>query len=182
VRKKGFEYLVDAMPAIARRHRAVLAVAGEGDLEAELRGRAARLPEAADRIRFLGKISQDDVARYLAAADVTIVPSVRDDAGNVDGLPNVVMEALASGTPLVTTAAGGIGTIVAHERTALVVPERDPAALADAVVRLLDDAALREAVGGAARSLAAARFGWAQTAERLEDAYARALVLSPGGR
>ena len=51
-------------------------------------------------MRFLGNLSQDDVAAWLAAADIVAIPSVRDDSGNVDGLPNIVLEALASGTPL----------------------------------------------------------------------------------
>ena len=176
VRKKGFEYLVDAMPAIAARHGAVLVIGGEGDLDAELRDRAARSGAAAS-IRFAGNLPQDQVAGYLAAADVTVVPSVRDDAGNVDGLPNVVMESLASGTPLVTTAAGGIGGVVRHDLTALVVPERDPAALAAAVERLLADPALRQRLGTAGRALASSRFGWERTAQRFEAAYARALAF-----
>lgn len=181
VRKKGFEYLIDAMPEIVRHQPVILAIAGEGDLAAELGERAER-GGMAGRIRFLGNISQDDVGRYLAAADVIVVPSVRDDAGNVDGLPNVMMEALASGTPLVTTPAGGIGSVVSHERTALVVPERDSAEIASAVVRLLRDAALRNTVGRAARALAASRFGWERTAARFEEAYERALVFKWNGR
>ena len=89
----------------------MLAIAGDGTLDAELRERA-RAAGVADRVRFLGNQTQDRVGEYFAAADVVVVPSVRDDSGNVDGLPNVVMEALASGTPLVTTAAGGIGAVV----------------------------------------------------------------------
>ena len=176
VRKKGFEYLIDAVAAVAGRERAVVAIGGEGDLDAELRARAARSGAGAS-IRFLGRLSQDEVADYLAAADVVVVPSIRDDAGNVDGLPNVVMEALASGTPLVTTPAGGIGAIVTHERTALVVPERDVAALSGAVSRLIADAELRQTIGSAARALAAAQFGWERTARLFERAYDRALVL-----
>lgn len=176
VRKKGFEYLIDAFPQVLAGSAAVLAIAGEGDLERELRERAARAG-AAGSVRFLGRLGQDEVARYLAAADVVAVPSVRDDAGNVDGLPNVVLEALASGTPLVTTAAGGIGTVVQDGRTALVVPERDAGALACAIRRLLADPALRAATGSAGRALAADAFGWSRTAELLEQAYERALVL-----
>jgi glycosyltransferase involved in cell wall biosynthesis len=88
-----------------------------------------------DRIRFLGDRSQDEVAALFAAADLIATPSVRDDSGNVDGLPNAVMEALASGTALVTTTAGGIGSVVEHERTAFVVPERDASRLAAAINR-----------------------------------------------
>ena len=175
VRKKGFEYLIDAMPALAP-SGAILAIGGEGDLAAELRERAAHTG-ASRSIRFLGNLNQLEVAEYLAAADVVVVPSVRDDAGNVDGLPNIVMEALASGTPLVTTPAGGIGSVVSDGRTALVVPERDAAALAATILRLLDAPALRMSVGTAARALAAAEFGWARTAEQFERAYDRALAF-----
>ena len=175
VRKKGFEYLIDAMPSLADTG-AVLALAGAGDLESELRARASAAGTL-DAVRFLGNVSQDDVARYLAAAEVIVVPSVRDAAGNVDGLPNVVMESLASGTALVTTAAGGIGAVVEDQQTALVVPEHDASAIAAAVRRLLADGALRAAIGARARSLAAERFGWEKTARQFEGAYERALAF-----
>ena len=176
VKKKGFEYLIDAVGAIAATRPVILAIGGEGDLGSELRERASRTgrPEA---IRFLGTLNQSEVAEYLAAADVVVVPSVRDDAGTVDGLPNIVLEALASGTPLVTTAAGGIGSVVADGKTALVVPERDPAALAAAIVRLRDSPAFGASLGSAARTLAATRFGWTRTAEQFERAYDRALAF-----
>jgi glycosyltransferase involved in cell wall biosynthesis len=176
VRKKGFEYLIDAVPKLAHGRAAVLALAGEGDLDAELRQRASQAG-VQHLVRFLGRVPQDRVAEYLASADVAVVPSVRDAAGNVDGLPNVVMEALASGTPLVTTQAGGIGAVVVHERTALVVPEGNADALASAIDRLLAQPPLAAAIGSAARSLAEARFGWGGTAERLERAYERALAF-----
>jgi glycosyltransferase involved in cell wall biosynthesis len=173
VRKKGFEYLIDAMPAVPD---AVLAIAGEGTLSDELRARAATTG-VAERIRFLGNQTQDRVAEYFAAADAICVPSIRDDRGNVDGLPNVVLEALASATPLVTTAAGGIGTIVEDARTALVVPERDPAAIARSLLGLFSDRQTAGGIGRAARLLVEERFGWSRTAERFEAAYARALAL-----
>jgi glycosyltransferase involved in cell wall biosynthesis len=113
---------------------------------------------------------------------VVATPSVHDEAGNVDGLPNVVMEALASGTPLVTTAAGGIGSVVTHGETALVVPEKDVAALSASMRRLIDDRALGDRIGGAARALVRSRFGWSHTAAQFEDAYRRALVFASRGR
>jgi len=133
-------------------------------------------------VRLLGNLTQDQVARHLAAADVVVVPSVRDEAGNVDGLPNVVLEGLASGTALVTTAAGGIGAVVANDRTAIVVPERDPAAIRAALVSLAGDPGRRARLGAEARRMVEARFGWAATAERLEAAYDRALALASGER
>ena len=174
VRKKGFEYLIDAIPMLER-HDARLAIAGEGDLDAELRARA-RDAGVADRVHFLGNLSQDAVGRWFAAADLVAIPSVRDDSGNVDGLPNTVLEALASGTPIVATRAGGIAAVVEDGRTGALVPERDPVALARAVDALLRDAARATAIGAAGRE-AAGRFGWSAAAERFEAAYDRALAF-----
>ena len=175
VRKKGFEYLIDAIGQLPALSPLVLALAGEGDLRAELESRIAAVGSGS-RVRLLGNQTQDEVAGWLAAADIIAVPSVRDDSGNVDGLPNVVLEALASGTPLVTTMAGGIGAVVESGKTALVVPERDPAALAQAIGALAADPEQRSRIGRAARDLAARRFGWAETARRLEAAYDHALA------
>jgi glycosyltransferase involved in cell wall biosynthesis len=181
VRKKGFEYLLDALPLLGPASNTVLAIAGAGDLEAELRERAAAA-RVGGRVRFLGNLPQGDVAAHLAAADLVVVPSVRDDSGNVDGLPNIVLEALASGTPLVTTAAGGIGAVVENGRTAVVVPERDPAALARAIAFVTSDAAMAARLGAEARTLVNTRFGWNRVAERLEAAYDRALALKSSER
>jgi len=173
VRKKGFEYLLEATARLAeRRPTVVLALAGGGDLDEPLRQRAADLG-IAGRVQFLGTVPQDRIPRLLAAADVAAVPSVRDDAGNVDGLPNVVMEALASGTPLVATPAGGIAQVVEDGETALLVPERDAAALAGAIEALLGDAGRRTAMGGRARALVEARYTWARTAADLDAVYDR---------
>ena len=146
VRKKGFEYLIDALAAVPD---ALLAIAGEGSLREELEQRA-RDRHVMERVRFLGNRTQDDVSTLFAAADLIVTPSVRDDSGNVDGLPNVVMEALASGTALITTAAGGIGAVVEDNVTAAVVAERDVHGLAAAIQRLGADHGARERIGGAA--------------------------------
>jgi glycosyltransferase involved in cell wall biosynthesis len=178
VSKKGFEYLIDAL---AHAPSMTLALAGDGSLRDPLHQRAAA-HGVTSRVRFLGERTQDDVARLFAAADIVAAPSIRDDAGNVDGLPNVVMEALASGTPLVTTTAGGIGSVVDDGVTALVVPERDAAALGAALVRLGEDSRLRATIGQAARALVQGRFGWERTAEQFELAYRQALAFASMGR
>jgi glycosyltransferase involved in cell wall biosynthesis len=178
VRKKGFEYLIDA---IARVPGVLLALAGDGSLAEELRARAAAAG-VRDRVRFLGNLPQDRIAACLAAADVVVVPSVRDDAGNVDGLPNVVLEALAAGAPLVTTAAGGISVVAKPDRTAFVVPERDAGAIGAALQRIVDNPEGARQVGAAGRTLVRDEFGWDRTAQRFERAYARALAFKSSRR
>jgi glycosyltransferase involved in cell wall biosynthesis len=128
-------------------------------------------------VHFAGNVSQDTVGAWFAAADVVAVPSVRDDSGNVDGLPNTLLEGLASGTPIVTTAAGGIGGVVEHDRNALVVAERDPRGLAEAIDTLLASAERRAGLGRAGRALVDERFGWDAAAARFEAAYDRALAF-----
>jgi phosphatidyl-myo-inositol dimannoside synthase len=171
VRKKGFEYLIDAIAALASsRPRLVLVLAGGGDLDAEYRRRIARLG-LVDRTVLPGVLPQDLVASGLAAADVAVIPSVRDDAGNVDGLPNVVMEAMASGTPVVATSAGGIGSVVTHERTGLLVAQRDVPGLASAIARMLDSPAEARALGDAARRHVIDTASWDVAAGAFEAAY-----------
>ena len=140
VRKKGFEYLIDAIAAPGARASAPSAGAGRRRRPAAgVRARASPVTRSATAYILPGVLHQDEVAASLAAADVVVVPSVRDPSGNVDGLPNVVMEALASATPLVATPAGGIGSVVQDGRTGLLVPEADPSALVTAIGRLLDN-------------------------------------------
>ena len=176
VRKKGFEYLVDAIAKIPGTTDLVAVIAGAGDLDRELRAQAENA-RVADKIRFVGNISQDEVASWLATADIVAIPSVRDDSGNVDGLPNIVLETLASGTPIVTTTAGGIGAVVEHARTGLIVPERDASALAAAIESLAGDPEQRVRIGEAGRAAVMARFGWEFVAGRFEAAYDRALAI-----
>jgi glycosyltransferase involved in cell wall biosynthesis len=174
VRKKGFDYLIDAIARLRASYpRLRLVLAGWGDLEAEYRARIAG-HALADRVTLPGLVPHDKVADWLAAADAIAVPSVRDDSGNVDGLPNVVLEALASGTPVVATRAGGIAAVVEHEMTGLLVAERDVGGLADAIARLLADVAMAQRLGAAARTRAIRVGGWDHAVSRLEAAYERA--------
>jgi glycosyltransferase involved in cell wall biosynthesis len=171
VRKKGFEYLIDAVALLAPAWPSLrLVLAGDGDLDGELRERA-RARGMSDRVLLPGVLPHGEIATALAAADVAVVPSVRDDAGNVDGLPNVVMEALASGTPLVATTAGGIGSVLTDRVTGRLVAERDVAGLAAAIAELLADPEMGGRLGAAARAWALREGSWTRAAERFEEAF-----------
>lgn len=170
VSKKGFEYLIDAARLLAPRHPGLrVAIGGAGDLDAALRARAAGLP-----VVFLGNGSQDEIARWVGAADVVAVPSIRDDAGNVDGLPNFALEALASGTPVVATVAGGLPQAISDQVNGRLVPERDAAALADAIDEVWTRPDRGRALGDAARRRVDTAHSWRTTAERMVEAYTAA--------
>jgi glycosyltransferase involved in cell wall biosynthesis len=171
VRKKGFEHVIDAVARLApSRPDLHLVLAGGGDLEHELRARISTAG-LGTRVILPGVLPQAAVAAALAASDVAVVPSVRDAAGNVDGLPNVVLESLASGTPLVATPAGGIGAVVRQGETGVLVPEGDSEALATVLARLLDNPDERARLGATARAWTLRHAGWAQVAEAFERAY-----------
>jgi phosphatidylinositol alpha-1,6-mannosyltransferase len=170
VSKKGFEYLIDAARTLATNMPALrVAIAGDGDLRDALAARAG----GAAQILWLGRQPQDRIGRLSAAADVIAVPSIRDEAGNVDGLPNFALEALASATPVVASTAGGLPQAIVDGVTGRLVPERDAAALAAAISELLGQPETARRMGAAARDAVTRNFGWARVAERFEAAYNR---------
>ncbi len=147
--------------------RARLSVAGSGPLAPALRRLADELG-LAEAVRFTGRLDPEQVAELYRDADLMLNPS------NVDNMPNAILEALASGVPVVSTRVGGIPWLVEHERTALLVPAGDVAAMAQAAVRVLDDAALRERLVGAGLA-EAARYRWDAVRDVLGAAYRDAL-------
>lgn len=168
VRKKGFEFLVDAVAEIGERAGPLrLVVAGKGDLEGELRARA-RAGGVERRVQLVGNVDRDVLPDLFAAADVVAVPSVRDDAGNVDGLPNVLLEAMAAGRPIVASRVAGIPDAVREDRDALLVPERDASALAATLERLVGSAELARSLGASARRRAEEAFSWKLAGERFD--------------
>jgi glycosyltransferase involved in cell wall biosynthesis len=177
VYKKGFSYLLEAFPRILERHPAArLMIAGYGDLREQLERRAAELGIAASVV-FPGQLTRDQAARAISAADVYTVPSVLDQAGNVDGLPNALLEGMSAARPIVASRVAGIPDVIEDGVHGLLVPERDPAALADAITRLLDDSVLARGLGERARRRVLEELTWDTAAERFEAAYRRALGL-----
>lgn len=165
-RAKGVVDLVAAFARIAESRDLFLLLVGpfEPDLD-PLPDATARLIAAHPRIRALGY--QENPERYVAAADVFCLPSYRE------GFGTVVMEAAAMGIPAVATSIVGLVDAVEDGVTGILVPPRDPDALADALSRLLDDAPLRERMGEAARARSHSRFGAEAVNAALAAEYAR---------
>lgn len=174
VYKKGFGFLVDAMPRVlARRPDAKLVIAGYGDLRDDLERQAERLG-LAESVIFTGQLDRAQAASFIGAADVYAVPSVLDQAGNVDGLPNTLLEGMSAARPIVATRVAGIPDVITDGEHGLLVPERDAGALAEAICRLLDDRDLARRLGERARQRVLEELTWDATAARFERAYERA--------
>lgn len=172
VHKKGFEVLIESVPRLLSRWPELkVVIAGRGDLGRALAQQAAR-QGTEGAVLLVGDVSHEELPAFFAAATVVAVPSIRDPAGNVDGLPNVVLEAMASGAPLVASAVGGIPHAIESGKSGWLVAEKDPAALAEVIDRLLGSPAERQSLGEAARRRARERFSWSRVGERFEALFA----------
>jgi glycosyltransferase involved in cell wall biosynthesis len=171
VEKKGFSGLIKAVSGTPGVH---LVLAGEGDLRQPLEAQAHALGVP---VTFTGNLDRTSLARVLGAADVVVVPSVVDRAGNVDGLPNTLLEALAAGRPVVASRVAGIPEVIQDGVNGLLVPEGDPLALQRALEVLVGNPEARARLGREARRTAVERLGWEQAILAFEDCYAQAAAL-----
>lgn len=166
VHKKGFRYLLEALPPLlGAMPEARCVIGGDGDLREELESSAASL-DVSDRVLFTGHVDWQETPDFYRMCDVVAVPSVVDDLGNVDGLPNVVLEAMASGRCVVASRVGGIPSVLEDGRTGILVEPGDPAALGAALGRVVRDVDLRARLGESARAHVAERLQWSAVFDR----------------
>jgi phosphatidyl-myo-inositol dimannoside synthase len=169
---KGFDYLLDAIgEARMSQPRLRLVLAGDGDLRDSLVDRARALG-LDDHVSFAGMVPRDEVPAFFAASDVVAVPSIHYQ-GYVDGLPNVALEAMAAAKPVVASRVGGLPAVVQSGDNGYLVEERDPAALASAILRLAEDRSLRESMGARGQDLVRESLNWNALARRLDGIYDR---------
>jgi colanic acid/amylovoran biosynthesis glycosyltransferase len=152
VEKKGFADLIAACGLL--RDSGVefrCEIIGQGPLESTLRSQIASLG-VEEYVTLIGPRPQDEVLQAYQGAAIFALPCIVGADGNRDGLPTVLLEALATGAACVSTDVTGVPEILTHERDGLIVPQNDPAALAAALTRLLNDAELRARFARAGRA------------------------------
>lgn len=175
VEKKGFEYLVQACTGLAKNVPGVRCeIIGGGELAASLQEQISRLG-VEGTVRLLGPQPQYEVRKKMRQASVVAAPCVVASDGDRDGLPTVLLEAMAMGTPFVSTDVTGIPEILADGVTGLAVPQRDTAALEQACGRLLKDAGLRTSLAKQARHVVEQRFDIRKNSIQLRKMFTRIL-------
>lgn len=162
IEKKGFADLVRACARLPRRVRCV--IVGKGPLEHELRALARGLNVD---VELAGPLPRERLLDLYRRAAVLVAPCVVGSDGNRDGLPTVLIEAMALRVPVVATDVTGIPELVEHEKTGLLVPEHDPEAIAGAIERILADRATAAALADAARERVEREFDLRRNAARL---------------
>ncbi len=171
IEKKGFSVLVEA----ARRLRDegvsfTCEIIGSGEVESSLRGQIANAG-LEERVQLAGSLPQGEVIRRVSSAAVFAAPCVVGRDGNADGMPTVLLEAMALGTPCVATGVTGIPEIIRHGETGWLVGQHDAAGLAEAIRALLDDAELRRRLAAKARSLLESEFDIRRNAELMRAVF-----------
>jgi glycosyltransferase involved in cell wall biosynthesis len=168
VEKKGFVHLIEACRRLADRGREFRCeIGGGGELLAPLRARVAELG-LGERVRLRGEeIRQEDLPRFLAGGDLFCLPCVRAADGDVDGLPQLLMEAMACGLPVLSSRLAGIPDLVIDGETGLLCAPGRPDELAAAIERLMDDRALATRLAQAGRRFVRERFDIARCLDPL---------------
>jgi len=170
---KGHRYVFGAAAILKQRGFAIqLDCVGDGPLRDELE-RCARDSELEAEVTFVGTLSHRELLSRLASGtwSAAVLGSVVTPAGEHEGIPVSLLEAMSVGVPAIATATGGIPDLLG-EGAGLLVPERDPEALADAIERVLDDADLRARLVAAGSRRVRERFDVDLIAARLEELFA----------
>ncbi len=180
VEKKGFSDLIEACRLLRQRGIAFTCeIIGGGPLEAALRGQIAAAG-LDDCVELVGPRAQAEVRRRVAAAQVFALACVPDQDGGSDNLPTVIMEAMATGVPVVSTRIAGVPEMITDGVEGLLVEPRAPGAFADSLERLLGDRGLAEECGRRGRATAVEKFSVETTTRQLKHLLARhAAVEAP---
>jgi len=171
VEVKGTRYLLRAFARVARTHDAVrLLIIGDGPLRRPLRALAASLG-VGDRVEFLGALPHAEVLSSMRKAAMLVLPGIRTATGREEGLGMVLLEAAATGVPIIGSQVGGIPECIVDGKTGFLVPERDEETLARRMAELLEDPVRRHSMGAAGRALVEDRFDIDRQTAALENFY-----------
>ena len=171
IEKKGLKTALRAFAEFHAGHpKAKFIIAGDGPMKVELEKMIAEL-ELNEAVELRGFLAQAELAALYRSSHVFLHPSEMPPDQNQEGVPNSMLEAMATGLPVVATTHGGIPEAVSHERTGLLVPERDPSALHAALCAITSDSAHLYILGQAASHSVRQEFEQGKQIERLEGFY-----------
>lgn len=173
IEKKGFKFLIETGRLLRSAGLPfVCQIVGEGP-EQERLEELIREHHLSDMVQLTGPLPQTKLVEMLAQSSIFVFPAIHDSSGDTDNLPTVLIEAMASRLPIVATNIAGIPEIVQHDENGLLVPEKDPAQLADAIRALAGNKAMRERFGIASRRITEEKFALPHTVGQLKKLFAQ---------
>lgn len=177
VEKKGVQLLLEAMPTVLKKHpTARLILAGSGPMEQELRQQAQRL-HLSERIDFLGMVPQTRLPELYRTATLAIFPFIIAKSGDQEGFGLVQVEAMGCECPVIAGDLPAIHDIITHEENGLIFPSGNAEALADAIIKLLDDPELRARLAGEGCKRVLQKFDWEIVAGKYAGVYDKLISM-----
>jgi len=171
VEKKGFEYLIDACQLLVGRIEFKCTIAGSGPLEQSLKARVKKL-ELDEYVEVTGKpLLQEEITQFMHSGDCYCLPCVWASDNDVDGLPQMLMEAMACGIPVISTRLVGIPDLIDHNQNGLLLEPNDAQAIADAFVSMHDNPGDRQAMAAAGRQHVTQKFNLENCLEPLAQQF-----------
>lgn len=174
VERKGVDVLIRAVGEVRARIPVKLRIVGAGESEPKLRA-TVRECGLENMVSFAGRVSVTDLRSEYQAADLFVLPAIRDSKGDTEGLGVVLLEAMRFERPVVASDIGGIPDIVKHETTGLLCTPGDPKSLTAAIGRLVDSPQFARDLAGEGRRDVARRFGWDVVLEKTSLVYERVI-------
>lgn len=172
--RKGLRYLLAALPLVLAQQSVRLHIVGKGHLEDEIKLQCHQMGLDAI-VDFLGVLSKEELALEYASCNIFVLPAIVDSKGDTEGLGIVMIEALAHEKPVVASAVGGIVDVIRSGSTGLLVPEKDPDALAQAILTLLWQPSRAQEMGRLGLADVQARFSWSRIVPLWQQVFAAAL-------
>jgi L-malate glycosyltransferase len=170
----GTDLLLSAMEQVIKTHPNIyLTMAGQGSMTEALKNQARQLG-IDDHVDFCGFVEHDQVYSFLSGHDILVMPSLQEAFGVA------ILEASAAGLPVIASDIGGVPEVLIHEKTGLLVPPGDTDKLAQAIIRLADNADLRKQMGAAGRKLVEEKYRWDISLDKMTELYEKIIAKSAG--
>ncbi|MDJ0719809.1 MAG: glycosyltransferase [Prochloraceae cyanobacterium] len=167
--KKGFPYLLQACQTLKQKgHQFRCKIVGYGPMKEELEQLIETL-EIGDIVSLVGQLAQDEVIKLYAKADIFALPCKITDEGDRDGIPNVLIEAMAMEVPVVSTDISGISELIEHKVNGILIPEKNPKALADELEQLLLQPQLIQKLKKSSRNKILQQFSLEKNIKQIKD-------------
>ncbi len=169
VYKKGFDVLLKALPPVLSKYPNVsVIIGGNGPLLGKLQD-LTRALGISNSVQFIGRVPWNEVPDIFAAADIFVLPSVRDASGNLDGLPTVLLEAMGCGSAIIASDIGGVSLAIRNHENGLLVRPGSADELTQAILKLINDTVYCESLGLAARKTVVDDLNWDNVVHRIEN-------------
>ncbi len=173
--RKGVKYLLEAFPIILAKQPVTLKIIGKGSEEKSLKSQCKTL-NIEEHVQFSGFVDSEILDQEYASCDVFVLPAIVDSNGDTEGQGIVLIEAMSYGKPIVASAVGGIVDAIESGKTGILVPEKDPQSLAEAILTLLANPDMARSIGQEAMKNIKQRYSWETIIQAWQGVLEKALV------